>query len=157
VNNELLTAFRSEVQLPSHATARRVFGQAIRRRPRRVTRTRVVIAVAVVVAVAVGAGLSTTLGGASPDKDIAARQQVVDRAVKHVQDAFGDRRITSAELYGGVLSVKLAASNPPATVIGGFEARILANVVDEDLRAAGLSEIDACSRRATGAPFTGRA
>jgi hypothetical protein len=151
MTDDLLTAFRSEVSLPDEATARRIYTQATGGR-RRIPRRRLVLAIAVVLGAALAAGLSTTLGGASPNPDETARQHVVDRAVTEVQNAFGDQRVVSGQLYGAVLSVKLAGSD---FVSGGFEARILANVVDEDLHASGLPEIDAVQSKGDGGAVYG--
>jgi hypothetical protein len=141
-DDELLTTFRSDVRLPDEATARQIYGRATSGR-RRLPRRRLMLAVAVVGAAALAAGLSATLGGASPDAESSARQQVVDLAVNQVRTAFGDRLVVSAQLYGARLDVKLTDDHPPASVVGEFEARILAGVADRELHGNGMAGIDA--------------
>lgn len=142
MTDDLLTTFRSQVPFPDEAASRPIYLRATSGR-RRLSRPRLVLAFTLVAAAAVAAGLGATLGGASPDKDVTARQHVVDHAVAEVRTAFGDQLIVSAELHGARLDVKLASGGTPTSVVGQFQARVLAGVVDRELHAQRMAGIDA--------------
>lgn len=149
--DELLTTFRAAVPLPDEATADRIHARATsgrRRLRRRLPRRGLALAVA---ALAVGAGvaggLSATLGGASPNTDIAARQRVVDASVAQVQQAFGDHRVVKANLAGSLLTVAITTDRPADDAVSPFEALVLGYVADNELRAAGDEGVQTVTTR----------
>ena len=139
-SDELLTTFRSEVPLPEETTARQIYARATTGR-RRIPRRRLVLAVAVVVAAGVAGGLYASLGGAGSNVN-PERQQIVNRAVARVRQAFGDQRITKATLDGSLLTVDVPGHGPLQSTVGGIEGVVLAHVAEDDLQAAGEEGID---------------
>lgn len=135
MTDDLLTEFRSDVPLPDEVQARRAYERATRSNRGLVTRRRLAVA-GVVAAAAIAGGLSATFVGASSDVN-PQRQQIVDHATAQVRQAFGDRRIEKATLDGSLLTVDVKATEPLDSVLGPFEALVLAYVADDQLRAAG--------------------
>jgi hypothetical protein len=140
-DDDLLTEFRSDVPPPDHASAKRAYEHAIGGR-RRLPRRRLGYALAaVVVAGGLAGGLSATLGGASSNVN-PERQQIVDRAMRQVQQAFGGDRILKATLDGSLLTIDGKTDEPVNGVVEPFEELVLAHVADDQLRAAGYQGVE---------------
>ena len=139
-SDELLTDFRSDVALPDEATARAVYARASAR-PRRVPNRRLVLVAAVVAAAGVAGGLYASLGGAGSNVN-PQRQQIVDKALAQVRQAFGDHRITKATLDGSLLTVDVPGHGALQSTVGGLEGVMLAHVAEDALKAAGEEGID---------------
>ncbi|HKD94887.1 MAG TPA: hypothetical protein VKB43_09305 [Gaiellaceae bacterium] len=140
MNDDLLTAFRSDVPSPDEAKSREIYARATAGR-RRVSRRRLVLAVAVVAAAGIAGGLYASLGGAGANVN-PRRQQIVNKAVAQVNRAFGDHRITKATLDGSLLTVDVPGHGPLQSTVGALEGVMLAHVVEDDLQAAGDEGID---------------
>lgn len=147
-SDELLTEFRSEIPPPSAATTGRIYESATRARAHRAARRRPAVAV-VTAAAAVAGGLYVSLGGASSNVN-PERQRIVDDALTQVQQAFGGRRLIKATLDGTLLKVDVKASEPSDSVLGPFEADVLAHVAESSLRAAGKEGVETVSGPALG-------
>jgi hypothetical protein len=141
MTDDLLTEFRSGVPLPDESTARQAYERATRSQRRLVTQRRLVVVAAVLAAAGVAGGLYSSLGGASSNVN-PQRQQIVDRAMTQVQQAFGGDRIRKATLDGSLLKVSVKEDEPDNSVLGPFEGRILIHVANEQLRAAGYEGVD---------------
>lgn len=144
-SDELLTAFRSDIQLPDEAATRSAYQRATHSRRRLVTRRRLAVAVVLVAAGTAGA-LGATLGGASSNVN-PERQRIVDNAMIEVRQAFGDHRIVKAKLDGSLLTVDITMDGKTDGVISPFEAEILGWVADHELRAAGDEGIESFATR----------
>lgn len=140
MTDNLLTEFRAEVPPPDETTARRAYERATHSQRKLVTRRRLAIA-GVVAAAAVAGGLSATLGGASSNVN-PQRQQIVNHAMRQVQQAFGDHRIAKATLKGSLLTVDVPGHGPLQGTVGGLEGVVLAHVAEDELQAAGVEGID---------------
>lgn len=141
MTDDLLTTFRSDVPVPDDASAKRVYERAVSGR-RRVPPRRIAYALAAVVAAGgLSSGLSATLGGASSNVN-PERQQIVDRAMTQVQQAFGGLRILEATLDGSLLTVKAKTDEPVNGVVGPLEGVVLSHVANEQLQAAGYEGVE---------------
>lgn len=151
MTDDLLTEFRADVPLPDEAARTRAYEHAVGGR-RRLPRRRLVYALAAVVVVGgVAGGLSATLGASSnvnPD-----RQQIVDKAMSQVQQAFGGDRILEATLEGTLLTVRGKTDEPVNGVVEPFEENVLAHVADERLRAAGYVGVETVRGEFTEGPL----
>jgi hypothetical protein len=139
MTDDRLSSFRSAVPLPDAATARRSYARATRTQ-RQVTPRRLAVAV-VVLGAALAGGLYASLGGASSNVN-PERQQIVERAMRQVQQAFGDHRIAKATLDGSLLTVDVPGHGPLQSTVGGLEGVVLAHVAEDELEAAGDEGID---------------
>lgn len=140
MTDDLLSEFRSEVPLPDEATARRAHARAASGR-RQAPRRRLVLAAAVVVAAAIAGGLYASLGGAGSNVN-PQRQQIVDRALAKVRQAFGDHRIAKATLDGSLLTVDVPGHGALQSTVGSLEGVVLAHVAEDELQAAGEEGIE---------------